>query len=129
MSISEQVHGKFKIFIGKREADGSIAQLARDVETFAAKAKAAPKSIGIEYVEHTKQVVVTLGYRDDEAAYPVKLDVVSLGKVPKLEGEEVAKLEQKMTQAAAKLAHVICHELFITEESEFLMVFINHQAK
>lgn len=33
-----------------------------------------------------------------------------------------------MTQAAAKLAHVICHELFITEDSEFLMVFMSHHA-
>lgn len=116
------------MFAGKLEPGHSIAKLAEQVEQFAAQAKAAPKSIGVEYLEHSATVVVTLGYRDDEPAYPIKLHVVSLGKASSLDSADLHRLELQMEQAAAKLTNVICHELFITEDDEFLMVVMVHQA-
>ena len=127
-NISQQVHNKFKLFIGVLEEGKSIAKLVAEVEQFAAKAKAAPKSIGIEYLEHSKKIVLTLGYRDDEPAYPVKLQAVSLGQASKLDPAELAKLESRMAKEASKLKNIVCHELFITEGDEFLMVFMTHQA-
>jgi hypothetical protein len=128
-NIAQQVHGKFKMFSAKLDGTRSIAALATEVEAFATKAKAAPKSIGIEYLEHSKTIVFTLGYRDDEPAYPVKLGTVSLGKSSKLEATDLAKLEAKLTEEAAKQKNIICHELFITEDDEFIVVFMTHQAK
>ncbi len=127
-NIQQQVHSKFKLFSGVLEAGKSLAKLAEQVEKFAASAKAAPKSIGIEYLEHSKQVVLSLGYRDDEPAYPVKLNAVSLGKASNLGAAELQRLEHRMADEAAKLKNIICHELFITEEDEFLMVFMCHHA-
>jgi hypothetical protein len=88
--------------------------------------KAAPKSIGVEYLEHSKQVVVSLGYRDDEPGYAIKLQSVSLGKVASLGAPELSGLEKKMDEAAAKVSGIICHELLVTGEQEFIMVFMTH---
>jgi hypothetical protein len=128
-NIANQVHGKFKLFTAKLDGGKSINKLAEEVERFAVQAKAAPKSIGVEYLEHSKMVILTLGYRDDEAAYPVKLSAVSIGKATQLDAAELARLEKRMAEEAAKLGTVICHELFITENDEFMMVFMTHQSK
>lgn len=126
MSAKDQVHSKFKLFAGTLDAGGSLGALGTEVEKFAAGAKAAPKSIGVEYLEHSKQVVVSLGYRDDEAPYAIKLSTVSLGKVDTFSAEECKKLEAKMGEAAAKTPGIICHELLVTGEREFVMVFMAH---
>lgn len=127
-SARDQVHSKFKLFTGTLGPGASLGKLADDVAAFAAKAKAAPKSIGVEYLEHSNQVVVSLGYRDDEPAYPIKLRSVSLGKVHNFSGAELAPLEAKMADAAAKTPHIICHELLVTADDEFIMVFMTHES-
>jgi hypothetical protein len=126
MSIQGQVHSKFKLFAGPLGPGGSLGELATKVEEFAKKAKAASKSIGIEYLEHTKEVVVSLGYRDDEPAYAIKLHAVSLGKVEAFDSAALQRLETKMGEAAAKTPDIICHELLVTGEREFIMVFMTH---
>jgi hypothetical protein len=126
MSVKGQVHSKFKLFTGSLGAGGNLGKLATDVESFAKSAKAAPKSIGVEYLEHTKQVIVSLGYRDDEPAYGIKLHGVSLGHVAKLGAPEMAGLEKKMGEAADKVKDIICHELLVTNDDEFIMVFMTH---
>lgn len=123
-SVNDQVHSKFKLFAGALSPDGSLGLLAKEVETFAAAAKAAPKSIGVEYLEHSNQVVVSLGYRDDEPPYPIKLSTVSLGKIESLSAEALTRLETTMAEAASKTPGVICHELLVTGEDEFIMVFM-----
>jgi hypothetical protein len=122
--VAQQTHSKFKIFTGKLEADLSLGKLASDVEAFAKSSKAAAKSIGVEYLEASRLLVVTLGYRDDEAGYPIKLHAVKLGVAEKLDAADLARLEKKMEDEAGKLASVICHELFVTEKREFLMVLM-----
>jgi hypothetical protein len=126
MSIQGQVHSKFKLFSGPLGKGGSLGSLPAEVADFAKKAKAAPKSIGVEYLEHDGSVVVSLGYRDDEPAYGIKLESVSLGRVESFNAEERARLEKKMGEAAAKIAGIICHELLVTGENEFVMVFMTH---
>ena len=126
MSVNHQVHSKFKLFSGTLGPGASLGALATEVEAFAKTAKAAPKSNGVEYLEHDKQVIVSLGYRDDEASYPIKLRAVSLGKVKSFKGDELTQLEKKMGDAAAKIAGIICHELLVTDDHEFVMVFMSH---
>ena len=128
MSAKAQVHSKFKLFTSTLGPGGALGKLATDVEHFAASAKAAPKSIGVEYLEHTKQVIVSLGYRDDEGPYAIKLHGVSLGHVAKLGAPEMAGLEKKMGEAADKVKDIICHELLVTTDDEFIMVFMTHVA-
>ncbi len=128
-SFKEQVHSKFKIFAGDLAPDKTIGGLADEVAKFVKKKKVAPKSIGVEYVESLKRLVVTLGYRDDEKPYPVKLTCVSLGKVTDLtQGDGLKKVEKAMAKASKKVANVICHELYITEDKEFLMILMSHGA-
>lgn len=113
----QQVHSKFKLFTGPGK---DIAPLAAQIEAFSQTNKMSPKSIGVEYLEHNQSLIMTLGYADDQEAHPVKIHSASVGK---LDGDH-ANLEQRMCDAAAKIGNVICHELFVTEENEVVMVFM-----
>ena len=124
-NVASQVHNRFKVFSGELEPGHRIDALAKKVVAFAS-GKVAAKSIGVEYLESAHRLIVTLGYRDDEPGYPIALHCESLGRVDHLDGEDFSALEAKMAAAGAKLASVICHELFITEDQEFLMVFMTH---
>jgi hypothetical protein len=126
-SAKDQVHGKFKLFTGELGADLSLGALAGEVEAFVAKNKCAPKSIGIEYLEAERRVVVSLGYREGEPAYKIHLRSTSLGVAAKLDAAALARLEKAMGDAADKQPQgegLICHELFVTEKHEFVMVFM-----
>ncbi len=122
-----QVHSKFKLFRGKLQKGNKITKLAAEVEAWAKSAKVAPKSVGIEYLEGDGKLVLSIGYRDDEAGYGIKLSAVGLGRVKKLKKDQLADLEKKMAAASAKVAQVICHELFVTDDHDFVMVFMSQR--
>jgi len=125
--IKNQVHTRFKVFVGELATDRSIGDLAAKVATFAKTAGVAAKSIGVEYLESLKKVVITLGYRTDETPYPIRLHSVALGKVPVLTND-FSVLETAMAAAAEKLSNVICHELYVTEDQDFFLVLMTHEA-
>jgi len=122
-SVTEQIHAKFKVFAGELHGN-SIDRLAAEVESFVSREKIAPKSIGVEFLESSRRVILTLGYRDDEPGYAVSLSSVDLGKLQDLEPATLTRLEGKMAEAAAHLTNVICHELLVTDEQDFVMVFL-----
>jgi hypothetical protein len=124
--IEEQVHHKFKVFVGELNADQTVGEMANEVAAFAEQNKVAAKSIGVEYLESAKRLIITLGYRDDEESYPIQLQSVHLGKID-APGHDFTALEQKMAEAGGKLQNIICHELYVTESNDFVMVFMTHQ--
>jgi hypothetical protein len=127
--IAGQVHDKFKVFAGTPDEGRSLGSIAEEVAAFAASSKIAAKSIGVEYLESARRLIVTLGYREGGEAYPIKLSSVSLGKTANLrERTDFAELEQAIGAATAGLDNIICHELFITEADEIVMVFMQHGA-
>jgi len=126
-AIKNQVHTKFKIFVGELAADGSVADLATKVASFAETEGVAAKSIGVEYLESLKKAVITLGYRTDEAPYPIRLQAVALGKLQVL-AADFSALESAMAKAAEKHSNVICHELYVTENQDFFLVLMTHEA-
>jgi hypothetical protein len=124
-NVEAQVHGKFKVFSGALGQDRTMGPLAGEIEAWVRSAKVAPKSIGIEYVESAGRLLLSIGYRDDEAAYAVKLSTVAIGRIEGLDAGGLAKVEQAMAGAAGKVKDVICHELYVTEKNELLMVFMS----
>ncbi len=124
--IAEQVHGKFKVFAGPLNEDDTIGPLAEEISRFVSESKAAAKSIGVEYLESAERLVITLGYRDDEEGYPVKLTSVSLGKIEAL-GDDFTELERRMAEASAQFTSIICHELYVTGDHDFMMIFMTHE--
>jgi len=126
--IAKQVHEKFKIFSGELASDGSIGKLADEVADFARKSKIAAKSIGVAYLEPHKRLVITLGYRDDEAPYPIKLHCTRLGKID-VKAANFGALEEKLSAASAKQSNIICHELYVTGQDDFTLVVMTHQAE
>jgi hypothetical protein len=124
--IDSQIHARFKIFAGALEPGHKIDALARQVAEFGR--TVAAKSIGVEFLESSGKLIITLGYRDDEAPYPIALHCVSLGQAHTLDAASFPELEERMAEEAAKKKRVICHELFVTDEHEFLMVLMTNQA-
>lgn len=124
MSIQEQIHNHFKVFAGSYDAKSGIGDLASSVPAWVKSSGAAPKSIGVEYLESAKALMLTVGYRTDEPGYAVALETVNLGKVESLDPAGLSSLEARMGKAAAGVANIICHELFVTESREVLMVFM-----
>ena len=127
MSIAKQVHDKFKVFAGELAPDKTIGKLAEEVAAFAASAKVASKSIGVEYLESAKRLVISLGYRDDEEPYPIRLHCVRLGKIDAF-GSDFSALEKAMAKASGQHRNTICHELYVTDEGDFLMILMTHEA-
>jgi len=125
--ISGQVHDKFKVFVGVLAADQTLGPLADEVAAFAAGARVAAKSIGVEYLEGIGRVVVTLGYNEGEEHYPIRLHCVPMGKVDVL-GADFAAMEAAMGAASAQRKNIICHELYLTGSGDFYMVFMTHEA-
>lgn len=121
--IENQVHSKFKVFAGELDANKTIGPLADQITKFVSDSKVAAKSIGVEYIESAARLIITLGYRDDEPWYPVEINCASLGKIDAL-GSDFAALEQAMSEAAQKHSNIICHELYVTDDREFLMIFM-----
>jgi hypothetical protein len=124
--IAKQVHDKFKVFVGELAPDDTIGKLAEDVAGFANHSGIAAKSIGVEYLESAKRLVVTLGYRQDEESYPIRLHSIRMGKIETLSGD-FSILEAAMERASSKLRNIICHELYVTGDQEFVMVFMTHE--
>jgi hypothetical protein len=126
-TIKNQVHTNFKVFVGELAADRTIGDLGTKVASFAKSEGVAAKSIGVEYLESLKKVVITLGYRTDEAPYPIRLQSVPLGKLQVL-ANDFSALERAMADAAEKHSNVICHELYVTESQDFFLVLMTHEA-
>ena len=116
-----QIHTKFKVFSGQPSPDGLLGGLQSTVEAFTAGKGIAPKSLGIEYVERTGKLVLSLGYRDDEPGYATRLTAVPLGKPATDQEMEVA-----MSAAAEKVSDVICHEFFVRDDGEVVLVLLSH---
>jgi hypothetical protein len=124
--IKAQVHDKFKLFTGELAKDKTIGKLADEVAAFAKHSHAAAKSIGVQYIESAGLLLLTLGYRDDEEPYPIRLHSVPLGKIAAMAGD-FSKLETAMAKASGKIRNVICHELYLTGDGDFVMVFMTHE--
>ena len=123
--IAHQEHSKFKVFVGLLTKGNSIGVLANKVMRFAEEHQIAAKSIGVEYLETPGQLLITLGYRDDEPYYPIQLHCKRLGKIDVL-GGDYAGLERAMEKVAKKYDNIICHELYATESHDLLMIVMTH---
>ena len=115
-----QTHEKFKIFRGAAEA-GSFNSVFNQLETFANLPNHAAKSIGVEYLEDSKELIVSLGYTAVEGqGNSVKVEVKPIGNL----SESNEALETKIGEAAHNLNNVICHALYITETDDLSMIFM-----
>src|SRR5271166_295265 len=100
--VKAQTHNKFKVFVGS-----ALGGILNQIDAFTKEGKIAAKSLGVEYLESTSRLVLSIGYRDDETGYPVKITSRSLGK---LNVESPAEIEAAMEGAASDVQNVICHE-------------------
>jgi hypothetical protein len=126
MAIADQAHDNFKLFTGKLDEAGHIKLVAPEVEKWVAAKKIAPKSIGIEFIESSKQLILSVGYRDDEPAYNIRLQSQKIGHVGELDAGELERLERAMAGAAQNSRAVICHELYVNDKNDLYIVTMSH---
>ncbi|MDH5680328.1 MAG: hypothetical protein OEZ36_01980 [Spirochaetota bacterium] len=116
-----QEHKKFKLFTKDFSSQESLKQLLKEIEKWVADEKVAPKSIGVEYLEKSKHIVMSIGYQDDNG-YKVQLSSELVSKIDL--NADYSQIEKSMAEAASKHENIICHELFITDSGDFHMVFM-----
>lgn len=125
--IADQVHGKFKLFVGPLGADGGLGGLAAEVEGWVRSAGVAPKSIGVEFLESDAVLVVSLGYRDDEPGYNVTVKAAPIGRLEGTDRGALERLEQAISAASRAHSEIICHEIYVTEDNQLHMVFLRYE--
>jgi hypothetical protein len=123
--VKAQEHSKFKVFSGEVARDGALSSITPQVESWVKSAKVAPKSIGVEYLEASHRVILSVGYRDDEPGYGVTLSTQKLGTLEGSDAAALQKVEKAMSEASARVQHVICHELYVTGQGELYMIFMS----
>jgi hypothetical protein len=116
-----QEHDKFKLFSAQYAANAGLDPLLREIEAWVKTTKIAPKSIGVEYLEGSRRLIMSIGYRDDES-YPITLQQARMGKIDA--SNDFGKIEKEIAAFVSKLRNVICHELFVTETGDLNMVFM-----
>ena len=125
MHGTDQVHGKFKVFVGALDDDATPGSLGAQIAAWVAHQGVAAKSIGVEYLEASKKLVLSLGYRNDGDYHPVKLTTAKVGNIGELGNADTTRLEEAMAKASAAVTDIICHELYITDEGDLLMVLMS----
>jgi len=121
LKMKTQVHGKFKFFLLDFK-NGKLSKADQKAVTdFANGAGVLVKSIGIEYIESEKRVLLSLGYEGRRNAERVG---IAISKIGKLDAKKLEKSETKMAQLAAKAGQVICHELFIDDKKQLFAIFL-----
>ena len=112
MSVKQQVHEKFKVFVG-----ADIADVGAQVREFTAGGSVAAKSIGVEYIEGSSRLLLSLGYREGESGYAVKLESRQLGSFDPTSPVSITELEKALDATAASSSEMICHELYVSDGS------------
>ncbi len=121
--IAHQVHDHFKSFVGS-----DLNAISGEISKFVSSSGVAAKSIGIVHVNSANELLFSLGYRDDEAGYPVALKHKSLGHIDTLHAAGLDHLDAALAAAADALEGILCHELVVTNSGDFVAVFLVHTA-
>lgn len=111
------------MFSGPLAADGTLAsELRSRVSGFVGPTVRA-HSIGVEFVESRGLALVSLGYSEG-VGHPVSLSSVKVGQI--LDGEDVdlEKLGAQMSEAAAAVGGIVCHEFYVTSDGSVFAVFL-----
>jgi hypothetical protein len=109
-----QTHTKFKAFVA------SGTDVIQRAEAVMNSYGISPKSLGVEFLESSGLLVLTVGYRDDEPSFPFKITQVNLGKLELVDKVIASALEA----AATKIDSIICHEFYVDASGEFFAVFM-----
>ncbi len=111
------------MFSGPLSSDGTLtAELRSQVAGFVGPNVCA-RSIGVEFIESRKEALVSLGY-SEEPGLPVNLSSVMVGKLFEGEPVDTGKLGAQMSEAAAAVGGVICHEFYVTGDGSVFAVFL-----
>lgn len=113
--VKHQIHEEFQTFIGT-----SIVELSKIVADYVAQNKVAAKSLSVVQ-KNRHQLIVSIGYRTDEAPYPVSIESFGLQFDMQTLDTEIS------TKAKNTPGDVICHSLFLTSDNRLEVAFLLHE--
>lgn len=121
---------EFKVFSGPLSPENTLGSLAEEVSCFVSDQKVTARSLGVEYLESKRKLVLTLGYSRQPADFGVEVQALPLGKIENLmiAADDFSLLEQAMSEASAQVGNILCHELCIAAGNECLMVLMTRQT-
>lgn len=112
-------HSNFKLFVEDFK-DGNFPM--NRVKDFINGEGVVPKSIGIEFLESSSKVIISVGHEIENGINSEhELTLVNLGN---LDVNNLEALESTMNQEASKLNGIICHEFFVSKENEVYSLFL-----
>ncbi len=115
-----QKHNKFKLFRGVVSNSG-FDSLFASVENFANEPNRSAKSIGVEYLEGSNELFVSLGYTESEGeSNSIKLMLSPIGNL----SENDSALEEKIYKTTLALNNIVCHAFYVNSKNELTMIFM-----
>jgi hypothetical protein len=118
-----QTHSKFKVFITEPGSNGLINDdVPLAVSRFVDQHGVNAKSIGVEFVEGSGKVILSLGYAEGQGTAPVTVKTVGLGKL----GLDASAIEAALEKSASLISNVICHEFYVDAKGDTVAVFLAH---
>lgn len=111
--VKHQVHDEFQSFTGT-----SILELSKTAADFAVQKQVAVKSLSV--VMLPTKIILSLGYRSDEAQYPIAVEGATL--------PATGDLNDNLEYAAENIGgDVICHSLYMNRTGELEVAFLLHE--
>lgn len=113
--VKHQVHDEFTSFTGT-----SIIELSKTAADFAAQKRVAVKSLAVVMLPSSTlpaPVILSIGYRSDEAWYPITVDGGTLPDTTNIDASIEAIAEQMA-------GDVICHSLYVNHAGALEVAFL-----
>jgi hypothetical protein len=112
--VKHQIHEEFQTFTGV-----SLEELSKAISDYVVQNNVAAKSLSV-LQKNRHQLIASIGYRSDEASYPVSLESVELPF-------DMQTMDANLSTEAEKApGDVICHSLFVTSDNRLTVAFLLH---
>lgn len=113
--------GRFKLFRGLL-TDGVIdPALLEQIRNFANASDVSARSIGIEYLESSGEIIISFGFAVDIDPESVNFEFKKIGNV---NSSPLDVLENVLTTEAAAFNSLICHEFFVDKAGDMYAIFM-----
>jgi hypothetical protein len=109
---------KIKLF--KSNSD-SPEKILKEVTEFAATQNISAHSLGVEYVEPLDQLIISLGYREEDDPTSIEIIQHTIGNIST---NSLAELESNFKKILDTFEKPICHEFFVNNAFDLIGIFM-----
>lgn len=125
--MADNIHDRFKLFIGALDDAGQINDLVKDIVAWATKEKIAPKSVGAAVSKD--KLLMTIGYREGDEPAEFELHSMKIGRVGVLDADEVGRFLRAIESGGMNWPPVIGHTMYVTKANDLYLVILSAVEK